>query len=55
MIFNKKRIYKVVWAYDSWLAPTTEYVKARDIAQAWNKIRRQHGLPITCISVEEVY
>ena len=51
--FNKKKIYKVIWKYDS--ASTlsyTEIVKAYDIAGAWAKIRRMHNVAISLESVE---
>ena len=54
MLFKKRKIYKVVWAYDIECSPDTEYVKAFDIAHAWKKIKRQHAIPIQVISIEEV-
>ena len=51
--FKKKKIYKVIWKYDS--ASTlsyTEIVKAYDIADAWAKIRRMHNVAISLESVE---
>ena len=48
-----KKIYKVVWTYDSFCPPTTELVKAKDMYNAWNKIRKRHALPITLIEVSE--
>ena len=51
----KKKIYKVVWKYDStsWFS-YTELVKAYDEAQAWKFIRKGHGVPICLDSIEEV-
>ena len=53
-LFAKKYIYKVEWTYDSWLPSTVEYVKARDIAHAWRKIKRQHYVNITCKNITQI-
>lgn len=53
-LFAKKYIYKVEWAYDSWLPSTVEYVEARDAAHAWRIIKRQHCLNITCINIIKI-
>jgi hypothetical protein len=50
-LFSKKKIYKVVWQF---MTLHTEYIKAHDIADAWKKITKNHPMPITCISIEEV-
>ena len=53
-LFAKKYVYKVEWAYDSWLPSTVEYVKARDAAHAWRIIKRQHALGITCKDITQI-
>ncbi len=53
-LFKKKKIYRVIWAFDSYTSLThTEYVKATDIADAWRQIAEQHHA-IDCRSVIEV-
>lgn len=57
--FKKKYLYKITWAYDSHDPLTyTEYVKASDIASAWQKIVKNHSLAIDCreiVRVDETY
>ena len=53
-LFKKKKIYKVVLAFDSHTAFThTEYVKAKDPADAWHQIAKQH-CSIDCRLIIEV-
>lgn len=53
-LFTKKNIYRVVWKYDSTSrASYTEYVKAKDAAEAWHKIAKQH-YAIHCEEVVKV-
>ena len=48
---KKKKIYRVTWAFDSQTSCTfTEYVKAKDEAEAWYKIATQH-YAIDCRSI----
>ena len=55
MCLFKRNLYKVVWAYETWLNPSTEIVKARDMGHAWKKIKKQHDWwPITLISIEKI-
>ena len=52
--FKKKYVYKVVWAFDSNTSFTyTEYVKASNEAEAWQKIACQH-YAIDCREIEMV-
>ena len=52
--FKKKKIYKVVWKYDSTSTVSyTELVKAYDEADAWRLIRKKHSVAITLDSMEE--
>lgn len=53
-LFAKKYVYKVEWAYDSWLPSTVEYVTARDAAHAWRIIKRQHSFNITCKDIARI-
>lgn len=51
--FSTKKIYKVIWKYGSTSTMSyTEIVKARDIADAWAKIRRTHSVAISLESAE---
>ena len=53
-LFAKKNIYRVVWKYYSTDKESyTEYVKAKDAAEAWYKIRKQH-MSIHCVEVIKV-
>lgn len=55
MSLFKQNLYKVVWAYETWLNPTTEIVKARDMGHAWEKVRKEHShWPITLIAMEKI-
>ena len=54
LLRNKsKKVYVVVWRYDSFCHPTTELIKAKDAYSAWRKIKRQHGISIDLIEVRE--
>lgn len=56
--FNKnknKKIYKIEWSFGSDLGTIfTDYVKANDIVEAWNKITKNHVFSIYCVSIEEI-
>ena len=56
--FKKKsqcKLYRVVWKYESTRPEEyAEYVSATDKADAWARVRRSHGIPIHCHSIEEV-
>ena len=53
-LFKKKKIYRITWAFDSQTSCTfTEYVKAKDEADAWYKIATQH-YAIDCRSISLV-
>ena len=55
--FNKKKVFKITWKYCNYpsFAPSTEYVKASDIAEAWSKIRQlESAHTITLIDWEEI-
>ena len=53
--FKKTKIFQITWAYDP---PSkyhfTEIVRAVDIAAAWKKIYRQHGIAISLIEWTEI-
>ena len=52
--FNKKYIYRVIWAFDSQTYIThTEYVKASDEAEAWSQIAKQH-YAIDCRNIKRI-
>lgn len=49
LLYKPKKTYCVIWSYDSQTQYSyTEWVKARDMAEAWNKVRKQHGIAINC-------
>lgn len=56
--FNKnknKKIYKIEWSFGSdQRVIFTEYVKADDIVEAWNKVTKNHAFCIYCVSIEEI-
>ena len=53
--FRKKKIFQITWSYDSLTKyHFTEIVQAVNIAAAWTKIRRQHGIAISLIEWTEV-
>jgi hypothetical protein len=53
--FKKKYLYKITWAYDSHDPLTyTEYIKASDIASAWQKIVKSHSLSVDCREIIRV-
>ena len=50
-----KKLYEVAWKYDSTsTASYTELVKAYDEAHAWKLIKREHGVAISLVDLEEV-
>lgn len=52
---RKKKIYRVVWAFDNQSCYTlTEWVKAYDKVHAWKQITKKHFLAISCREIEEV-
>ena len=55
MCLFKQNIYKVAWAYETWLDPSMEIIKARDMSHAWKKIKKKHShWPITLVSIERI-
>ena len=53
-LFRKKKIYKVVWRYDAICSTYTEIIKAYDMADAWSRVRKQHGIPIDLVEIERL-
>ena len=52
---RKYKFYKVVWQYESNRPEKyTEFVRAFDIADAWTRIKNEHGVSIHCDSIIEV-
>ena len=53
--FRKTKMFQINWAYNT---PSkyyfTEIVRAVDIAAAWTKIRRRHGIIISLIEWKEI-
>ena len=53
-IFSKKKLYKIVWRYDSLSYCHTEIVVAKDPARAWKKIKKEHAINIDLVLLEEI-
>lgn len=53
-LFKKKKIYKLIWQYDTTSPYYTELVKAYDQAHAWKIVKQSHCIAITLVSVEEL-
>lgn len=53
-LFAKKKLYKVVWRYNSFCTPHTEIVAAKDPAHAWKKVKREHAIHIDLVSLKEI-
>lgn len=53
-LFKRKKIYRVEWSYENYSFYYTEFVKARTWFDAWQKVRKQHFLPIVARKIEEV-
>ena len=54
---RKKKIFKITWRYCCYptIAPSTEYIRASDLASAWAKIRKQESPnTITMLDWEEI-
>ena len=53
--FRKKKIFQITRGYDSLTKyHFTEIVQAVDIAAAWTKIHRRHGIAISLIEWKEI-
>ena len=53
--FKKKHIYYIAWSYlPNDKAGYTEFVKATDVCQAWNKIRRAHTYSIYAVAIKRI-
>ena len=50
-----RKIYHIEWSYENCSSYYTEFVKARTWYKAWQKVRKQHALPIVARSIKEVY
>lgn len=52
---RKYKFYKVVWQYESTRSEKyAEFVRAFNIADAWDKVSSNHGISIHCDSIIEV-
>ena len=49
-----KRTYVVIWRYDAMCPSTPTIVEAKSLAKAWEKVQKQHGIPIDLVSIEEL-
>lgn len=52
--FSKKKLYKIVWRYSPLCYCHIEIVTAKDPAKAWKKIKKEHGISIDLVSLEEI-
>lgn len=51
-LFSKKKIYKIKWTYGFGVVHT-EIIAARDSAQAWKKLKKEHFLA-SLVEMEEM-
>ena len=49
-----KRTYIVIWRYDAMCPNTAVIVEAKSLAKAWEKVQKQHAIPIDLVSIEEI-
>ena len=49
-----KRTYVVTWRYDSFCPNTTVVVEAKSLVKAWEKVQKQHSIPIDLVSITEI-
>lgn len=50
-LFSKKKLYKVKWTYG--YGVHTDIVAARDPAQAWKKVKKEHWA-LSLVELEEI-
>lgn len=49
-----KRTYVVIWRYDAMCPNSTVIVEAKSLVKAWEKVQKQHSIPIDLVSIEEL-
>ena len=52
--WSKKHTYKIVWRYDEMCPNSTVLIEAKSPAKAWQKLQKQHALPIDFVCIEEL-
>lgn len=52
--FSKKKLYKIIWQYGRSYPYHTEIVAAKDPAKAWKEIKKEHGISIDLVLLEEI-
>ena len=51
-LFGKKKLYKIKWSYGLGIIHT-DIIAARDSAQAWKKLKKEHFLA-SLVEMEEI-
>ena len=55
-MFKKKKIYQITWAYDNYKGKTDftyhDIIKAKDVAQAYKKHRKNRALPTYIVEIK---
>lgn len=55
MFWFKKKIFLIEWSYEcNDVYRYTEFIKAKSWYDAWQKVRRQHSIPIFCKTIKDV-
>lgn len=52
-LFKPKKVYCVRWAWSDGI-PNQDIICARDVAQAWKKLKIDHPFAIYCFSITEI-
>lgn len=52
--FKKKKTYLIKWNYGIGDIPEAELIKGYDYADAWRRLKKEHSLAISLVSIAEV-
>ena len=52
--FRKKYTFLIKWTYGIGDRPEAVLIKGYDAADAWKRLQKQHGLPISLYSIKVV-
>lgn len=52
--WTKKRTYMVIWRYNALCPSSTVIVEAKSLVKAWEKVQKQHSIPIDLVSIKEI-
>ena len=53
--WGKNHTYKIIWRYDSFCPKNTLLIEAKSPAKAWQKVQKQHAIPIDLVYIEELW